>query len=159
MVKNLMLLINAVLLTSCLFAPSESDELPIEFDTQYLNKQITIFASPQLNTFRPGESIGLTLFYNTNYQISFPANYNLKIFIRDSGAWKEIEEQPVIRYPNSDIILSPEDPKSYGRMVVFFPDINDTRKSYEIIVYVIGDMTTPEGIIKVAAYSTILLNP
>ena len=131
---------------------------PIHFDADYLNQQIYLIADENMNSFKINDWVGLMLIYNTTNEISFPDNYNLRIFIRKDDDWLEIYEKPTIRSGNT-VILSPNIPMSNGRTVTFIPSLDDTDRSYQVRAYVFGDMNTKKGIHQVAAYIDFKLNP
>ena len=131
---------------------------PFQFNELYLNKQIQLFTDPRLGPLNTKDSIGLQLHYLTENEITFPDNYNLRLFIVKDRNWIEIHEKPTIRSGNN-ILLSPSIPISFVRIVSFFPQLDDLSKEYQMRVYIFGDMSTQEGIKQVAAFVDFKLRP
>lgn len=133
---------------------------PIEVDTDYLNQQIKLLPVKQLNTFKIGEPVGLQLLYNSENEIVFPSNFNLRIFVRREDNWVEIEERATQRFPDGDVVLSPVNPASYAQIVTFFPELEYLNETYTLRVYVFGDMRIGNHETKqVAAFVDIVLSP
>ena len=117
------LLISFVLL-SCSAFNDIPNSPPIQFDELYLNKQIQLFTDSRLGPLNTKDSIGLQLHYLSDNEVTFPDNYNLRLFIVKDGNWLEIHEKPTIRSGNK-ILLSPSIPISFVRIVSFFPQLDD----------------------------------
>jgi len=145
-------------ITSCSMSNGSPEKPPFEFDAAYLNQQIKLIAIKNLSAFQTKYPVAVLLEYNSTNKIVLPSNYNLRIFIQQDGQWLEIKESPTMR-PKDPIVLSPSIPSSYGQSVVFFPSLDDLTKTYQMRVYVFGDMTTQEGIRKVAAFVDFVLTP
>ena len=140
------------------FQKADAPKPPIQFESAYLNQQIRLAAPKHLSSYKTGDLVALLLLYNTKNQIVFPNNFNLRIFIRENDQWLEIKESPTERSPEN-IVLSPETPLSYGQMVAFFPALDDLTKTYQMRVYVFGDMTTVDGVKRVGAFVDFVLTP
>jgi hypothetical protein len=133
---------------------------PIDFDENYLNQQIQLIAIKELNSFETTDAVTVLLNYNTTDKIIFPENYNLRLFVLQNNEWIEIFEVPMDIYPKGDIILSPEDPSSYNRMVTFIPSIADKEKKQHLRIYVFGELQIVAGETKtVSAYTDVMLAP
>ena len=64
------------------------------------------------------------------------------------------------RYPKGDIVLSPDDPASYNRMITFIPSIPNKEKKYHLRIYVFGELQTVAGETKtVSAFTDVKLLP
>jgi len=148
--------ISFYLLSSCTTSERSS---PLELDLAYVNKQILLRAPNYSNRFRSNDPVNLELKYNTNYEVVFPNDYNLRIFEYLSGKWMEIKEQPTERYPLGDIILSPEKSSPIVHMLAAFPDLPFLGRKYSLRIYVFGDMKVKSTIVKVVAYTDVVLNP
>ena len=160
--KRKFVLINLLLglsMVACSVSESAGTKPPINFPSAYLNQQIELLVIPQWNTFKTTDSVGLKLLYKSENQITLPRNYNLRLFVQQTGGWIEIKEMPTERYPSGDIILSLTMIPSSDDIVTFIPMLPDVTKRYELGVYVFGDMATTDGIKKVGAYVTVVLNP
>ena len=140
-------------ITSCNSGP---DKPPIEFDPTYLNQQIKLIAIKEMSAFQTKYPVGVLLQSNSTNEIVFPINYNLRIFIQENGLWIEIKEKPTIR-PKDPIVMSPN--ALYRHIVMFSPDLDDLTKTYNMRVYVFGDMTTQESTKQVAAFVDFVLTP
>jgi hypothetical protein len=152
-------LLLVIALTSCSLRGSPPEKLPIEFDQEYLNQQIKLFAIPGLSAYQPKYPVSLHLEYDTDNEVVFSSNYGLRLFIMQDGEWVEIQERPTHRSPGGEIKLSPGDPSSYGQIVTFGPQLDDLDRKYDMLVYVFGDMTTSDATKKVAAYTEFALTP
>ncbi|MBK9007550.1 MAG: hypothetical protein IPM31_11225 [Anaerolineae bacterium] len=144
------------LLSSCTNA---SNPPPLSFEDAYLNQQVLLRVSSYSNTYKTRDPINLELKYNSDQEIIFPYDYNLKIFERSDEMWVELKEKPTYRFPLSDIVLSPPIEMPAVQVVVFFPDLQNPFRKYYIRIYVIGNMKTNNGIKEVAAYTEITLQP
>lgn len=151
-------LLLSFILTSCSALGEDAVNPPIQFDAIYLNQQIRLIAMKQLSPFTTRDPVAVHLEYDSENEIVFPSNYNIKTFAKQDGKWVEIKEKPEIRSDNK-VILSPSIPISYGQIVVFSPALDDLTKTYYMRIYVFGDMTTPDGIKQVAAFVDFVLTP
>jgi hypothetical protein len=159
MYKKLSILIIAgLILISC--SPSDIDPIdpPIDFNQAYLNQQIKLVVVRELSALKTDQDVAVLLEYDTPNKVVFPSDYNLRIFIRHDSGWLETEEKPTIR-PDGQVVLSPHIPSSYGQIVAFWPQLPDITKTYNIRIYVFGDMNMKEGTEKVAAYTDLILSP
>ncbi len=145
-----------ILLASC---SSASNLPPLSFEDDYLNQQILLRVPSYSNTYKTTDPINLELKYNSNKEIIFPYNYNLKIFERSDVMWVELKEKPTDRFPLNDIILSPTIELPAVQVVVLFPDLQNPFREYDLRIYVIGNMKTNDGTEEVAAYTEITLQP
>ncbi len=146
-------------LVSCSAIDSSATKPPISFDPAYLNQQISLIVVKELSAFRTNQDVALHLEYNTENEIVFPSNYNLRIFVQQGGQWVEVKEKPTIR-PSGEVVLSPKIPSSYGQIVAFRPQLADLTKTYYMRVCVFGEMTSPEGKKReVAAFANFVLTP
>ena len=94
---------------------------------------------------------------NSNNEIRFPNNYNVKIFKQTSNGWIEVKEIPTNRLPKDDIVFSPS---TFGMQdLAVFPDLGDSSQRYKLRFYVIGDMKTNAESIAVAAFIDVELHP
>jgi hypothetical protein len=132
---------------------------PIEFDSSYLNQQVRLLVVKYVwPPFKKGETHALVIEYRTPNKVVFPSNYNLRIFIEEDNGWIEINDSPADR-SDDPIVLTQEDPSSFGHIVAFLPQYPILNKTYYVRVYVFGDMTTSEGIKQVAAFVDFVVNP
>lgn len=151
-------LLACLLVGSCAFLDTETDNLPIEFELSNMNQQIKLFAIEEMNTFRIDYPVRLFLAYNaqmSDAEIVFAPNFNLRIFIQKNGKWVEIKEKPVVR-ADENVFLSPASNK---QLVTFFPDLPDVAQTYSMRVYVFGDMDSADGTKQVAAFVDFVLAP
>jgi hypothetical protein len=136
---------------------SFADNSPVDIEKSYVNRQILLRAPDLSNTFGTKDPIYLELESNSNNEIVFPNNYNLRIFERSDGDWIPISEIPTRRLPEGDMVFSP---MKKGRETTYVdPDLKDFARKYQLRIYVIGDMKTDEGIKQVAAYVDVELHP
>jgi hypothetical protein len=138
---------------------SKNIQSPISFDEDYLNNQLQIRAPQDWNTYKTGDQVAVELKYDSIYEVTMPSNYNVRFFIYESEQWVEINEEPTIRTPANDVILSPNVGSPSILPVVFFPEFPDKSKSYLLRIYVIGEMDENGSKKNVAAYTDIRLNP
>jgi hypothetical protein len=132
---------------------------PIPVEKDFTNKQILLRAPDYANTFKTTESLALELKYNSTNEIKFPRNYNLRIFEYSDGEWIEIMEKPTERFPDGDIIFSPDKYMPIVQVVGAFPDLPDINQKYKLRIYVTGEMKTEEGNQDVVAYVDVQLTP
>ena len=151
-----------VLLAACLFVIScaPKEKRLIDVDPAYTNKQILLRTASFLNTYKTKDPIFLELKYNDTNEIVFPTNYNLRIFYKiDNNEWIEINEKPTRRFPEGDIVFSPNKQMPIAEAVVVYPDLPNLVDNYILRIYVIGDMATDQGTNKVAAFTEMKLIP
>lgn len=132
---------------------------PISINPKYVNDQILLRAPQYANTFKTNDSIILELKNNTHNTLTFPRNYNIKIFEDSKEGWIWISEKPTQRTPANDIVLSPKEESPVVEVVVVFPDLPDTNREYKLRIYVVGKMQEDEKLIEVGAYTDIFLYP
>lgn len=155
---NRLLFCSFLLIVSCSFKQPVLLEPPIDFDAEFLNRQIYLFTVEQVFPYKTDSGLTLILRYNTSNRIVFPKDFNLRIFALGDEKWIELKEWPTVR--NWDqIVLTPEDPSSSFRMVSFSPFFPNPRSKYNLRVYVFGDMTTENGIMKVGAFIDFVVSP
>jgi hypothetical protein len=142
------------LLPSCSGSNSNS---PIDIEESYVNQQILLSAPEFFNTYKTIDAIYLELRSNSNNEIVFPNDYNLRIFEGKNGDWIELSEIPTTRLPEGDVVFSPN--KKLRETTFVDPALTDYTRRYQLRIYVIGDMKTEEGIKPVAAYLDIELHP
>jgi hypothetical protein len=160
--KNLFAYISLLLLfaiNSCTLMQREIDNPPIEFDPAYLNQQIRLIAKKEMNSFKTSDPVALSLEYNSQNEIVFPNDHNIRMFIKQDGMWVEIKEQPNVIRSENKVVLSPNIPISYSQIVMILPNLADLKKGYYMRAYVFGDMTTSEGTKQVAAFVDFVLKP
>ena len=149
------ILLALTLLTSC---ASEKNN-PISINEKYVNQQILLRAPNYANTFRTRDSHTLELKYNSDNEIVFPNNYNLRIFENTSTGWVEIKEKPTERIPPGDIVLSPTKELPAVQIVILFPDLPSLEREYSLRIYVIGQMEVHGETEQVIACTQIVLYP
>ena len=145
-------------IAACSIGIQRPGEPPLDFDLAYLNQQINLLIVKGFGPLKTDGPLAILLEYNTTNKIVFPSNYNLRIFIQQDSEWLETLERPVI-WSEDQVILSPNDPSSYGHIVTFWPQLGDPNKTYNMRLYVFGDMTTTEGIKEVAAFVDFVVTP
>jgi len=132
-------------------------ESPVNFDDAYINQQIKVFAPKEFNSFRTTDDIGLEVQYNSNNEIVFPNDYNVRIFKKSNNQWKELQEKPILRLPEDDIVFSA---KTDGlRIFTVEPDLGDYTRDCKLRFYIFGDMKADDRIKKVSAYVDVILRP
>jgi hypothetical protein len=132
---------------------------PVNIADEYVNQQIRIRVAPYSNTLKTSDPVSLELKYNSNNTIVFPNNYNLKIFERSKDKWLEVKEEPTVRLPEGDITLAPNIMLPAVEVIFVSPDLKDLSRSYQLRIYVIGEMQTDNGKQNVAAYVEFELKP
>jgi hypothetical protein len=151
------ILILQMLLMGC--SRTEVKPPEINVDKENVNQQILLRAPKNFNTFKTTDDINLELKYNTQYEIVFPNDYNLKMFLQTDDHWVEIHEIPTIRLPEGNIVLSPNALMPAVENIFVSPDLPDYNLKYYLRVYVIGTMNINDEDIKVAAYADVTLHP
>jgi hypothetical protein len=132
---------------------------PISTEKQYTNNQILLNVTNFGNTFKNSDPVMLELKYNSTNTITFPNNYNLRVFELVDNQWIEIGESPTDRYPSGEIVLSPNLAMPFAHAVVFFPNINGSNQSHHLRVYVFGTMETDKEFTEVTAFTDLTLRP
>jgi hypothetical protein len=150
------LLLTFLALPSC---STTNPSHPIHIEDGFLNKQIWLRAPSYANMFKTTESLALELKYNSTNEIVFPRNYNLKIFEYSDGDWIEIKEKPTQRFPDGDVIFSPDKYMPIVQIVSVFPNLPNVDREYKLRIYVTGEMKTDDGNKDVTAYVDVVLTP
>jgi hypothetical protein len=132
---------------------------PIDIEKEYLNQQILLRAPNFSNSFNTLDRISLELKYNSNREIVFPNNFNLKMFIQTNEGWMEINERPIVRLPPGDVVFSPSKMMPAVQVIYFSPELPSSNQKYKLRIYVIGSMKEMGESIKVAAFTDIELHP
>jgi hypothetical protein len=131
---------------------------PLNFKDDALNNQIMLSALPEHNSFQTGQTLFINIAFNTQNQIVFPNNYNLRLFIEDGEEWREIQEQPRIRLPEGDFVFSPLTSHRFPGFYVK-PILPDLRSKYKLRIYISGEMESDNGAETVASFIDISLRP
>ena len=155
-ISLIVILLCQVLIISC----SDSVSVPsIDIEKKYINRQILLRAPTFSNSFSTLDPINLELKYNTDSEIVFPNNYNLKIFMQTGQGWVEIKEKPIVRLPSGDVVFSPSKQMPAVEDIFFSPQLPSNNQKYQLRIYVIGNMTKNGERINVAAFTDIVLHP
>jgi hypothetical protein len=132
---------------------------PISFDQNLINQQILLRAPSFGNTFTTKDSVLLELKYNSVYEITFPKDFNIRIFQKTKKGWTEIYEIPTTRISPDEIVFSPQTNTMFVQPIYFHANLPDLQQKYLIRVYVFGQMKTQEENKEVAAYIDVSLHP
>lgn len=130
----------------------------MEFDTNHLNREITISLPEEWNDYRIHSPVSVFVQLNTNNatgSVTFPNNFAARIFIKQNNQWVEIKEQDVTRPPDKRVLSD----SFHSDGAMFFPEFPDRTKEYDVRIYVFGDMKTQDGIKQVGAYVDFRLKP
>ena len=103
---NLLISITLLLLFSCTSVNSNIQP-PLDFEDEYLNKQVRLFPFSQEDTFKTTDLLDLSMVFGTDTEIVFPNNYNLRLFVLENETWNEINEKPRTRLPEGYFLFSP----------------------------------------------------
>jgi hypothetical protein len=148
-------IILAISLTACSAAESAD---PIITDPDYTNQQIKFF-SLNNNTYKTSDILSVEIWNMSENQIIFPNNYNIRIFEKTNKGWTELAEKPTIRLPEGDSMLNPQNENSSLQIINVFPDLPDLHQTYNLRIYVFGQMSEKNKKIEVAAYTDVILKP
>lgn len=132
---------------------------PVQFDEDLMNRQILLRSPEFYNTFKTTSPITIEIKNTTSYKIVFPNDYNIKIYSKVGDDWKEVKEIPTIRLPEGDNELFPASDLPTLENIFVSPDLPDYSLSYHLRVYVFGDLIKDNEVVKVAAYTDVLLVP
>jgi hypothetical protein len=131
---------------------------PLEFKNTDLNNQVMLHATQQENDFTTSDLLTLRMSFKTDTSIIFPNNYNIRLFINQDGSWREIPEEPIIRLPEGDFVFDPL--TSHQFPVIFVsPDLEEKKISYDMRIYVSGEMMQENEPKTVAAFIDVGLHP
>jgi hypothetical protein len=150
-----LLLACQVLFVSCANTKSEPQIDNVEADN--INNQVHAKVYELMNTLETVNPVILEVQSFTPNTIVFKNNFSVRIFKQTNGEWKEIQEKPTTRLPDDDVVFSPD--KGTVQIFTVFPDLDDYTHNVQLRIYVIGDMQTDQGTIKVAAYADVTLHP
>jgi hypothetical protein len=133
---NLFILLFSVLfLNSCSSAKLEN---LIPVNEENINNQIILRAPNYANNFKVDRPVIMELKNTTEMTIVFPRDFNIQLFVLDKNHWVEIHEQPLVRFPADDIVLSGDNPTI--QVFSVFPEYPESNKAYYLRIYVIGEL-------------------
>ena len=135
------------------------EEPTIGIEKDYVNQQIRVLAPDNFNSFKSTSPVTLEIQYHATDEIVFPNNYNVRIFKQVKSKWVEVKEIPTVRLPKDDIIFSAEKGTATVRLFAVFPDLIEYAQTYELRIYIIGDMKMKQEIKKVTAFIDVTLHP
>lgn len=150
----LVFLATQLLLLGCHTTPPA----PIEFDEEYLNQQIVLqLVSPQ-KSYKTQDTLFINFALHTQNTITFPNNYNLRLFLNENNTWEEINEVPRIRLPEGGFIF---DPLTAHQLPGFYvkPALLDYDKKQKLRIYISGAMDDGENTTTVASFIDVVLYP
>jgi hypothetical protein len=150
-----LLFASQVALMSCAITKNEPQIDDIEGSN--INNQVHAKVYDLMNTLETVNPVILEIQSFTPDTIVFKNNFSVRIFKQTDGEWKEIKEKPTTRLPEDDVVFSPD--KGTVQIFTVFPDLDDYTHDVQLRIYVIGDMQTDQGIVKVAAYADVTLHP
>ena len=127
-------LVVQIFLFSC---TSAYDEPPVEMEEDYVNQQIKLLIPSQFNSYETTSSVVLEVQYFSNNDIVFPNNYNVRIFKRTDEAWIEIQEKPITRLPEDDIVFSAEKETNAIRLFTVYPELDKYDQPSELRFYIL----------------------
>jgi hypothetical protein len=146
-----------IFLLSCSATPSKDTQPNVDIDDSYLNQQVLVNAPDYFNSFQTNDPLVLEVISSSESEIRFSNDFSLRIFQKIDDGWVEIKELPMTRLPKDDVILSPN--TSASQDLAVFPDLKNHSQSYQLRIYVFGDMQTEQGSQKVSAYTEVQLQP
>lgn len=150
--KLFIVFLSVLFLYSC---SSAKQEILIPINEENINNQIILRTPNYANNFLINRPVILELKNTTEMAIVFPRDFNIQLFMLDKNNWVEIQEQPVDRYPEEDVILSRDNP--IVQVLSVLPDYPDSNKNYYLRIYVVGELQDEMGT-SVAAYTDIKIN-
>ncbi len=135
------------------------DTDPIQTPSDYTNQQIGLRTFDYNNSYNTSDAISAEIWNYSGKLITFPNNYNIRIFERTKTGWEEIFEKPVTRLPPGDFTFNPNDGSSSIVMIDVFPNLPDLDRKYDLRIYVTGQMYEKDETTDVFAYVDITLKP
>jgi hypothetical protein len=150
------LLLLLIFLVAC---STNIDTNPIQTPSDYTNQQIKLRTFDYDNSYKTSDSISAEIWNYSGKFITFPNNYNIRIFERTKTGWEEISERPVTRLPSGDFTFNPNDGSSNIAMIDIFPDFPKLDRKYDLRIYVTGKMDENKINVDVTAYTDITLKP
>ena len=149
------LFVSQVLLMSC---ATTKNELKIDdVEDSNINNQVHAKVYELMNTLKTVRPVFLEIRSITPNTVVFKNNFSVRIFQQTNNGWKEIKEEPTTRFPEDDVIFSPD--KGTLQIFAVHPHLDDYTHNVQLRIYVIGDMQTDQGTTKVAAYADVTLHP
>jgi hypothetical protein len=156
-IRYVAIIVPCMIMISCA-GPDKELLPPLEFNNNDLNNQVMLHVAQQENDFSTSDVLTLRMTFKTNTSIVFPNNYNIRLFINQDGSWREIPEKPRIRLPEGDFVYDPL--TSHQFPVIFVrPDLKDNNISYNLRIYVSGEMMHENEPKTVAAFIDVGLHP
>ena len=132
---------------------------PIITDANFTNQQIKIYTFDYNNSYKTSDIIYTEIWDMSGKPITFPNNYNIRIFEKTEVGWVEIFEKPTTRLPQGDFIIDPVNSDSCIDSVAIYPDLPDDNRKYDLRIYVFGEMSQKNEASQVAAYVDVFLTP
>lgn len=134
-------------------------EPPVDLQDEYVNQQIKLLVPAQFNSYKTTSPVVLEVQYYSNNDITFPNNYNVRIFKKTSNGWMEIQEQPITRLPEDDIVFSAKKETNAIRLFTVYLELDEYDQPSALRFYIIGDMKVEQEVQQVAAYVDVKLSP
>jgi hypothetical protein len=150
------LLLFVYLLVAC---STRIETSPIQPPSDYTNVQIGLRIFDFNNSFKTSDAISAEIWNYSGKFVTFPNNYNIRIFERTKAGWEEISEKSVTRLPSGDFSFNPNDGSSNIVMIDIFPNLKTVDHKYDLRIYVSGKMIDNGESINVWAYTDIILKP
>ena len=149
-------LLTIILLAAC---SKNIDANPIQTPLDFTNQQIMLRTFDFNNSFKTSDAISAEIWNYSGKFVTFPNNYNIRIFERTMAGWEEISEKSVTRLPSGDFSFNPDDGSSNIVMIDIFPNLKTVDHKYDLRIYVSGKMIDNGESIDVWAYIDITLKP
>jgi hypothetical protein len=150
------LIISFIILVAC---STSIDSNPIKTPSDYTNKQILLRTFDFNNSYKTSDAISAEIWNYSGRGVTFPNNYNIRIFERTKKGWVEIPEKVVTRLPSGDFTFNPSDGSSNIVMIDVFPDFPVINRKFDLRIYVSGRMYDENQSIEVFAYIDVTLKP
>jgi hypothetical protein len=132
---------------------------PIKTDLDFTNQQIKLFTFDYDNSYTTSDIIVTEIWDVSGNLITFPNDYNIRIFEKSNKGWIEIFEKPTTRLPQGDFTIDPVNEDMCSLTVAIYPDLPEVDRKYYLRIFVFGKMSQDGEENDVAAYVDVVLRP
>ncbi len=149
-----------LIISACQGENQKSEFMPgIDLPVEEMNIDLHLLSHPDLNTFKMGDFVWLTLYNTSNLPVVLGPDYGVHIFKIVDGQWEEIENR-MEDAPGDIWVLANGDETRWFEAITVFPEAFYL-EPVQIRVVIIGNQVKANGRLgkEVGAYVDVTLNP
>ena len=105
-----------------------------------LNSHIHLVALNALNSFKTNEPIWITIESRSQATIEFPADYGIRVYLRETENWVELQNITTYEPDTSNFLAPYNNNSTNGITAPLLPRLTDITKKAQVRVYIIGNI-------------------